>query len=118
MSDIVWGLERLYHNMAKSQDAIGWRRFMEGMVALEMQQIQDTHSTVKGSVVSLVSRTTGLVIKLLEINHGQWLYRCVQVHDRVKGMQETTRKEELQREIEKQRDQGWGDLLEEDSLKY
>jgi hypothetical protein len=28
MSDIVWGMEGLYQNMAKSQDTIGWRGFM------------------------------------------------------------------------------------------
>ncbi len=87
---------------------------MEGMVAKEMRQIQDTYSKVEGSAISLVSWTTGLVIKLLEITHGQWLYRCVQVHDRVRGTQVTTRKEDLQREIEKQWEEGWGELLEED----
>ncbi len=70
MSDIVWGMEGRYQNMVKSQDTIGWRQFMEGMVAKEMQQIQDTYSKVEGSAISLVSWTTGLVIKLLEITHG------------------------------------------------
>jgi hypothetical protein len=54
------------------------------------------------------------VIKLPEITHGQWLYRCVQVHDRVRGTQVTMRKEDLQREIKKQRKEGWRELLEKD----
>ena len=41
-------------------------------------------------------------MKLLEITHGQWLYRNVQVHDAVSGLKEVERKEELQREIEHQ----------------
>jgi hypothetical protein len=93
MSDIVWGLERQYHNLAKSQDMICWRQFMEGMVALEIRQIHNTYSLVEGSAVNLVSWTRGLVIKLLKITHEQWLYRCIQVHDRVKGTQEETRLE-------------------------
>ena len=44
----------------------------------------------------------GLVMKLLEITHGQWLYRNVQVHDAASGLKAVERNEELQREIEYQ----------------
>ena len=44
----------------------------------------------------------GLVVKLLEITHGKWLYRNVQVHDSVSSWKAVERKEELQREIEGQ----------------
>ena len=54
------------------------------------------------------------IIKLLETTHGQWLYRCVQVHDRISGIQATHRKEELQMAIKAQQDMGWEGLLEED----
>ena len=57
---------------------------------------------------------TGVITKLLETTHGQWLYRCVQVHDRFSGIQATQRKEELQMAIEAQQDMGWEDLTEED----
>ena len=40
--------------------------------------------------------------KLLEVTHGQWLYRNIQVHDTVSGLNAVERKEELQREIEHQ----------------
>ncbi len=55
-----------------------------------------------------------MVIKLLETTHGQWLYRCIQVHDRVQGTQATLRKEVLQKEIEAQQELGYNGLLEED----
>jgi hypothetical protein len=42
------------------------------------------------------------------------LYRCVQVHDRISGIQATQQKEELQMAIEAQQDMGWEGLLEED----
>ena len=56
------------------------------------------------------------MIKPLEATHGQWLYQCIQVHDRVQGKTATQRKEDLQREIEEQQDQGFDGLLEEDQF--
>ena len=41
-----------------------------------------------------------LVTRLLEVTHGQWLYRNVQIHDRITGTLATQQKEELQMEIE------------------
>ena len=37
----------------------------------------------------------GLVMKLLEITHGQWLYRNVQVHDAVSELEAVERNEDL-----------------------
>ena len=54
------------------------------------------------------------IIKLLETTHGQWLYQCIQVHDRFSGIQATQQKEELQMAIEAQQDVGWDDLTDED----
>jgi hypothetical protein len=60
--------------------------------------------------------STGVIIKLLEVTHGQWLYRCTQVHDSATGTLRTTRKEELQQEIELQQDMGTAGLLDEDQF--
>jgi hypothetical protein len=72
------------------------------------------YTTVEGSNVTGEQWAAGVIIKLLETTHGRWLYRCVQVHDRVSGTQATQHKEELQMAIEAQQDIGWEDLLEED----
>ena len=57
----------------------------------------------------------GLVTKLLlEVTHGQWLYRNIQVHDKISGTLVTLRKEELQLEIERQQELGTTGLLNED----
>ena len=56
----------------------------------------------------------GLIVKLLEVTHGQWLYRNVQIHDSVAGTQATLRKEEILREIEDQMELGPEGLLDED----
>ena len=48
--------------------------------------------------------------RLLEVTHGQWLYRNVQVHD----VNASLRKEEIIAEIEKQQEMGEEGLLPED----
>jgi hypothetical protein len=105
----------IYRKMAKGQDEIGWRRFLEGMIHTDFNTIQHKHYLVCGQ------RKTGrwwaqqLITKLLEITHGQWLYRNIQVHDRISGLQATIRKEEIQAEIEEQQEIGFDGFLQEDA---
>ena len=56
----------------------------------------------------------GLAIKLLEANHGQWLYRNMLVHATVSELKAVESKEELQREIEDQIELGGSGLDEQD----
>jgi hypothetical protein len=56
----------------------------------------------------------GVVIKLLEITHDQWLFCNVIVHDGLVSMIATWHKEEIQREIKKQKSLGVQDLQNED----
>ena len=114
MTEICWNLDARFRQMARDQDEIGWLRFMEGMVSKGLREIQSNHSMTEGSNVSPKQWTTGVIIKLLEVTHGQWLYQCIQVHDRAQGTLVTLQKEELQKEIETQQETGYGDLLEED----
>ena len=103
-----------FQDLAKAQDALGWRRFLKGMVPTKLVEAQELYQQCAGSVISIDKWASGLVIKLLECTHGQWLYRNVVVHDAVLGAQATARKEELQTEIEEQRDLGGEGLQEED----
>jgi hypothetical protein len=103
-----------YKTMARSQDSIGWRRFMEGMVCKEIRVIQSSYSSGTGLRCNTANWGRDLVTRLLEVTHGQWLYRSVQVHDRISGTLATQRKEELQMEIERQQELGTEGLLEED----
>ncbi len=77
MTEICIGKEEQYRQRAQEQDAIGWRHFMEGMISKRIRSIQALHSKVEGATISPEQWAAGLVIKLLEITHGQWLYRCV-----------------------------------------
>jgi hypothetical protein len=87
---------------------------VEGMVCRGMRNIQEMYTQVEGSNITSVQWAQCLIIKLLEATHGQWLYRCVQVHDRVSGTRATARKEEIQLAIEAHQEMGMEDLLEED----
>jgi hypothetical protein len=106
--------DQRFRQMATSQDTIGWRRFMEGMICKEIWQIQQTCAGLQGLRLSGRTWGKGLVTKLLEVTHGQWLYRNVQVHDEISGCLATLRKEELQLEIERQQELGTAGLLDED----
>jgi hypothetical protein len=114
MLDICQGIDSQFRRMACDQDEIGWQRFMEGMVTKGLQEIQTTYSLVDRSNVSPKQWTIGVVIKLLETTHSQWLYWCIQVHNRVQDTQAMLQKEELQKKIEAQQEMGYNGLLEED----
>ena len=108
------GYDERYRTMARAQDEIGWRRFMEGMVCKEMRTIQQSQCSMVGWQNDTEKWGRELVIRLLEITHRQWLYRNIQVHNRITGTIATQRKEELQMEIEHQQELGTAGLLEED----
>ncbi len=114
MTEIFRNLDARFRQMARDQGEIGWKRFMEGMVSKGLREIQSNHLMTEGSNVLPEQWTIGVIIKLLEVTHGQWLYRCIQVHDRAQGTLAMLRKEELQKEIETQQETGYDDLLEED----
>ncbi len=103
-----------YQGMARAQDAIGWRQFMEGMICKEIWAIQKTYTALSGLRTSAEKWTGELIMKLLEVTHGQWLYCNIQVHDKVSGTLATLRKEEIQKEIEEQQALGLDGLLDED----
>jgi hypothetical protein len=114
MDFVTMGRHQQYQQMAAEQDKIRWRRFMESMVCIDMRNIQATFYSVQGSSLSPDKWATGLIIKLLETTHAQWLFRCIQTHNKAAGVQRTLRKEELQRKIERHLEEGTEDLLEED----
>ncbi len=79
-----------------------------------VKKIQETYTTIEGSNLSPTQLTVGVITKLLEATHGQWLYRCVPIQDRLNGIKTTLRKEKLQKEIKSQQEIGMEGLIEED----
>ncbi len=60
--------------MSRSQDTIGWRRFMGGMILKEILPLQEDYITLGNGKLTLDQWVQGLVFKLFEVTHGQWLY--------------------------------------------
>jgi len=116
MQDVCARHHRRFKPMARSQDKIGWRRFLEGMISKEIIALQSAFATTHGMRISLARWTTGLITKLLEVTHGQWIYRNLLVHDRISGFLVTAKKEELQKEIQRQQDLGEDGLDEQDKF--
>ena len=68
---------------------------MEGMLSEEVLSIQQDVVEVGGCSLALDKRAKGLVLNLLDVTHGQWLYRNVVVHDLVVGLEAIQRNQEL-----------------------
>ena len=114
MTFVTSGQGPLLTSMASSQDSIGWRRFMEGMVSKEMVEVQSKFCEIVETKLTPSQWAQGLSIKLMEVTHGQWLYRNVHVHDKVTGTIATKRKEDLKEAILDQLYIGEEGLAEED----
>jgi hypothetical protein len=114
MEDIVQEAPSRFQVVGKSQDMIGWRWFLEGIILKEITGIQQQYYALNGMHMSLEKWSSGLITRLLEITHGQWIYQNFIVHDPVLGIIATAKKEELLLEIECQRELGDASLLEED----
>ncbi len=71
MTELYGDLPHRFHKLGKSQDAIGWRRFMEGMIFKEIVVIQRAHTTMVGAKLGIEVWSRGLITKLLETTHGQ-----------------------------------------------
>ncbi len=115
MEEICTGLGPQFIKMAKEQDAIGWRRFMEGMICRSMRKIHYNFHHQESTQMNSTCWAQGLIQKLLKATHEQWIYCNIQIHDAVAGTQATLQKEAIQMEIEEQMELGEAGLLEEDN---
>ena len=61
-------IHRLYP-LVQSQDLIGWRKFMEGMISKEITCIQKSYLALSSYHLSIKRWTKGLITKLLEVTH-------------------------------------------------
>ena len=82
---------------------------MEGMICKEAQQLQEEYRIAYGSWTTGIQWTEGLIIKLLEATHSQWLYRNIQVHDKIAGLAAKAHKEKIQQQIEAQQAIGYNE---------
>ena len=95
ITDVLHGTGRQYSKLSVSHDLIGWRRFMEAIIYKEMLEIQQDYLDIRrarGTPTTPTSWAKGLIVHLIGITHGQWLYQNVHVHDTVTGLHATRRK--------------------------
>jgi hypothetical protein len=114
MADICRKMGHQFQSMAAEQDTIGWRRFMEGMISKRLVCIQAEVRALTGVGMEALVWSQQLVVRLLEVTHGQWVYRNVKVHDEQQGALRTQEKERLQREIEEEMALGFEGFLRMD----
>ena len=87
---------------------------MEGMISRELVELQKYALVESESRMTVDTWAKSLVIKLIEISHGQWIYRNVVVHDKTAGDLVMQRKEEIRVALEEQMELGEEGLAEED----
>jgi hypothetical protein len=108
-------LPEIFLSFAMEQDDIGWRRFMEGMVARGIETVLNSEEGLGDDCTMTAEKWTAVLVqKLLEMTHGMWIYRNLMIHDGVSGVLATSRKEKLQEAIEHQLELGGDGLREED----
>jgi hypothetical protein len=116
MENICSGLGQHFMQMAREQDAIGWWRCMEGMTSKSMRAIKYNFHYREGTSMKPEHWAQGLILKRMEVTHGQWIYCNIQIHDAVVGTQVTLRKEAILKEIEEQMELGEAGLQKENNL--
>ncbi len=109
-------LPLIVREFAISQDKIGWGNFIVGMISTKLLGIQDSYLQVRGSARSSERWATGLITQLLQVTHGQWIYRCTLIHYRTTGTLINQHKAKLLEEITKQLSMGAELLMEDDKF--
>ena len=71
--------------VAKDQDIIGWRNFMEGRVCKQIVTIQQAHLSSSDSLLNTDMWMRIFISKLLHISHSQWILRNFMMHDSTAG---------------------------------
>jgi hypothetical protein len=64
MEEILWRAPERFNAMGRSQDKIGWRGFLEGMISKEITGIQQQHYALRGSRMSMERWSSGLITRL------------------------------------------------------
>ena len=89
---------------------------MEGMLSVELVELQKYALVETESWLTIDMWAKELVIRLLEITYGQWLYRNVMVHDQTAWDLVTKCKEEIRKALEDQLERGEEGLDKEDKF--
>ena len=87
-------------SLAKDQDEIGWRNFMEGRVSTRFYDIQTVFLADSSGHLNGRDWVKGFISRLLQITHSQWLFRNITLHSREGGSMRKKKMEEMRSEAE------------------
>jgi len=85
--------------LAKGQDLIGYRHFMEGRISTKFWTIQSRHLALSDGHLSGTKWMKGFISRILKMTQSQWFYRNVSFHDKQYGYAKRKRVEELDHQI-------------------
>jgi hypothetical protein len=71
--------------LARSQDTIGYRNFMEGHILIHFYKIQNFHLAMSSSFLNTANWTKQFISKILHVMHSQWIFRNISLHDKTNG---------------------------------
>ena len=71
-------------SLAKSQDIIGWKNFMEGRISRHFFDVQNEYLTLGNHRMDAEQWTRQFISKILHITHSQWIFRNFTLHDKQK----------------------------------
>jgi hypothetical protein len=108
------GFPTVIQDIPLSQDKIGWKNFMMGMISSKLISIQESHLWLCAPYQSAKKWATGLNTQLLQVTHAQWIYPCLLVHDCTSDMLINLHKTKLLEEIENQLSMGAENLMEDE----
>ena len=85
--------------LARSQDLIGWRNFMEGRISKDFYNLQHMHLETSSSFLNGGDWMRQFISRVLHITHSQWIYRNFVLHDRKRGYLRLKARDDLLAEI-------------------
>ena len=88
-------------HVARQQDLIPWRGFMEGRVCTALFILQEQALASSPSRLTISSWGKQFLSRLLHISHGQWLLRNASVHHSTQGYLQKCHRHTLLREIDR-----------------
>ena len=67
--------------VAKSQDLIPWKDFMEGKLSVEIFKLQHVSLACSPSLLTLGAWSRQLTSKIFQMLHVQWVFHNISLHD-------------------------------------
>lgn len=85
--------------IAKDMDLIGWTDLLHGRIPVSLRKFQQNYCASIGSRMNGSDWARAFVLKLLDISHGQWMYRNFSLHNKCRGHLKLTHQAEVLTEI-------------------